>query len=107
MALMCFSTNYWAILVLIGLFGLGLATVTASTSALVADLSRRSSYGSSLGILASIMDVGHSAGPMAAGVLIGAIAYLWTFGIIGAAMAVIGLVYTIWMQHNSRYIIHA
>ena len=38
--IMVLSSNYLVIMVLIAIFGLGLATVTASTSALVADFSR-------------------------------------------------------------------
>ncbi len=70
-ALITFSGNYLVLVVLIALFGLGLATVTASTSALVADFSREQSRGSALGILSGIMDIGHSSGPMVAGVLRG------------------------------------
>lgn len=63
------SDNYMVMAVLIGLFGLGLAMVTASSAALVADLARQSSYGGALGILSSVMDIGHSTGPMAGGLL--------------------------------------
>jgi len=52
--LITYAANFFLLLVLIGLFGLGLATVTASTSALVADQARASCRGSSLGILSSI-----------------------------------------------------
>ena len=55
-----YSDNYLLLAVLIGIFGLGLATVTASTAALVADLSRSSSHGGAFGVLSSVMDIGHS-----------------------------------------------
>ncbi|MBU7031929.1 MAG: MFS transporter [Theionarchaea archaeon] len=55
-------------------FGLGLASVTASTSALVSDLSR-GSHGSALGVLSMIMDMGHASGPVVTGVLIAAWGY--------------------------------
>jgi MFS family permease len=80
------SQNYLILSVLIGLFGLGLATVTASTAALVADLSDVYSHGSALGMLSSIMDVGHSTGPMVGGVLISAYSYNMAFGVIGAGL---------------------
>jgi len=95
---MILSSNYLVILVLIVMFGLGLATVTASTSALVADLSRAQGRGGALGILSSIMDVGHSSGPMVAGVLIGAYSYQMTFGIIGSSLVVISLFYWLGMR---------
>ena len=64
---MTYSTNYLMLAVLIGLSGLGLATVTASSAALVADLTRSSSYGGALGVLSSVMDIGHSTGPIVGG----------------------------------------
>ncbi len=87
------SSNYFVILVLIAVFGLGLATVTASTSALVADLSRAEGRGGAMGILSGIMDVGHSAGPMAAGLLLGVLSYRTTFGMVGVFLVAAGLLF--------------
>jgi MFS family permease len=96
--LLMFSTNYVELIVLIALFGLGLATVTASTSALVADLSRAYSRGGAMGILSSIMDVGQSGGPMVTGILISAFSYKTAFGVVGIAIIVISLVYGLGMR---------
>ncbi|OGO19811.1 MAG: hypothetical protein A2Z15_03850, partial [Chloroflexi bacterium RBG_16_50_11] len=85
--------DYLTIAVLSAIFGLGLATVTASTSALVADLSRAQGRGGALGILSSIMDIGHSTGPMVAGVLVAAYSYQMTFEIVGSLLVLISLVY--------------
>lgn len=93
MAAMARSANYGVLIVLVGLFGLGLATVTASTGALVADFSRTSSRGSALGVLSTIMDIGHSSGPIVGGVLIGAYQYSAAFGIIGAGLALVGVAF--------------
>ena len=81
-------TNYWAVLALSCLYGVTVAAVTGCTSALVSDFSRRSAYGSSLGILNSIKDVGHGAGPAVAGFLV----MSWSFG---PAFAVVGGVMTL------------
>jgi MFS transporter, DHA1 family, multidrug resistance protein len=94
-------SNYFVIAVMIAVFGLGLATVTASTSCLVADLSRAQGRGGALGILSSIMDVGQSTGPMAAGALITAYSYRLTFGVIGAGLVVISLAYWLGMRNIS------
>ena len=94
--------NYIVMAVLIGLFGLGLATVTASSSALVADLAKESSYGGALGILSSVMDIGHSTGPMAGGLLIAAYNYKTTFGVIGGILAFTSLVFGLVMRHIPR-----
>jgi len=95
---MTYSANYLVLAVLIGLFGLGLATVTASSAALVADLSRASSRGGALGVLSSVMDIGHSAGPMVGGLLIGAYHYDTAFGIVGAGLVLAGLVFVLIMR---------
>lgn len=100
-ATLILSSNYFVIAALIAVFGLGLATVTASTSALVADLSRSQGRGGALGILSSIMDVGQSTGPMVAGALITAYSYRLTFGVVGAGLVVISLVYWLGMRRIS------
>jgi len=71
---------------LMALFGLGLATVTAATAALVSDLSRAAAYGTSLGVMSSVMDVGHSTGPMVTGLVVAAIGYRSGFGIVAAVL---------------------
>jgi MFS transporter, DHA1 family, multidrug resistance protein len=101
LAVFILSSNYLVFAVLIALFGLGLATVTASTSCLVADLSRSQGRGGALGILSSIMDIGHSSGPMVAGVMIAAYSYQITFGIVGAGLVVISLVYWLGLRRIS------
>ena len=97
-AVMLYSGNYLVLMALIGLFGLGLATVTASTAALVADLSRAYSRGSALGVLSSIMDIGHSTGPMVSGLLISAYFYRTTFVLVGASLVLVSLVFGLSMR---------
>jgi MFS family permease len=102
-AMMAVFNNYLILVALMAVFGLGLATVTASTSALVADLSRAEGRGSALGILSSIMDVGQSTGPMVAGVLVAAISYEKTFGAVGALLVVVSFIY--WLGRH-RLVVH-
>ena len=102
MAFMTYSQNYLLLAILIGLFGLGLATVTASTSALIADLSNYYSYGSALGIESSIMDIGHSTGPMVGGLLISALHYNTAFGIVGGSLVVASIVFWLIMKRLCR-----
>jgi len=79
---------WWPMAALTALFGLGVAAVTGSTSALVSDLSRATAYGTSLGVLSSVMDVGHSAGPMVTGLLVAAWGYGPAFVLIAAMLTV-------------------
>ncbi len=51
------------------LFGLSLSIVTSATSAFIADLSRRDTHGSAMGVLGSIMDIGHTTGPLISGIV--------------------------------------
>ena len=103
-AIMLYSGNYLVLIALIGLFGLGLATVTASTSALVADLSREYSRGGALGVLSSIMDIGHSTGPMVSGLLIGAYSYKTAFGVVGASLILVSLVFGLSMRRMASHL---
>jgi MFS family permease len=101
-AALAFSANWFVLIALVGLFGLGLATVTASTSALVADLSKASSRGSAMGLLSTIMDIGQSLGPILTGVMIGIFAgttqYRVAFGIVGIFMIAASLLYGVFMR---------
>lgn len=92
----------WLLLaVLTSLFGLSVATVTASTSALVSDLSRASAYGASLGVLSSIMDVGQSTGPMIVGLLVGLVgSYHVGFGAITGVLGMAALAFAALMPRG-------
>jgi MFS family permease len=48
---------------------------TVATSAYVADMARKEQIGASMGALSSIMDIGHSAGPLVTGIIISAVSY--------------------------------
>ena len=62
-----FATNYiWVILILCG-FGIGMAMVVSSTTAYVSDLSKKEDYGSAIGTLSTIMDIGQTIGPILSG----------------------------------------
>jgi MFS transporter, DHA1 family, multidrug resistance protein len=101
-AALSFTVNWFVLIALIGLFGLGLSTVTASTSALVADLSKTSSRGSAMGLLSTIMDIGQSLGPILTGVMLGIFAgnmqYKIAFGVVGLLMVVASLLYALFMR---------
>ena len=75
------------------LFGLGMASVTASTSALVSDLCR-GSYGSALGVLSMIMDVGHASGPVVTGALVALYGYGEAFSFSGFLLLGAGLLFS-------------
>jgi len=73
-------------------FGLTVATVTASTSALVTEIAGTSAHGSSIGVLSSIKNFGHSSGPFITGIVVGALSYAVGFGLAGVLL-VMGAVF--------------
>lgn len=62
-----FAPGVVSLFVLSMLLGLALSVATSATTAYVADLSSRENRGGAMGLLGAIMDVGHSAGPLTAG----------------------------------------
>ncbi|GAB4407635.1 MAG: MFS transporter [Thermodesulfovibrionales bacterium] len=63
------SSSFLPFLALSILFGLSLSVVTSATGAFIADLSRKETYGSAMGILGSVMDTGHTTGPLVSGII--------------------------------------
>ena len=82
------SPSFWTLLPAGMLYGLGLSVVTSSTSAFVSELARASAYGSALGVLSTIMDVGHASGPVLAGLLVVRFSYASTFYVVAAILGV-------------------
>lgn len=85
--------NTWNLLVTSALFGLGVAIVTPSTTALVADLARRGRMGSAMGVFGTIWDSGEALGPILAGFLIASFSYSYAFSIIAVIMAMVALLF--------------
>ena len=79
--------SFLPLLVLSILFGLSLSIVTSATSARIADLSWKENRGSAMGVLGSIMDIGHTTGPLAAGIV--AVYFGLAFSFIAAAAVLI------------------
>lgn len=77
-------TSFVPLLFLSILFGLALSIVTSATSALIADLSRKETHGSAMGTLGSVMDIGHTTGPLVSGFIAAYFSIALSF--IGAAL---------------------
>ncbi len=97
-----FTTNYILLMALIALFGLSLATVTASTGAFVADMSEASSRGSAMGMLSTIMDIGQSSGPIVTGVLVATYQFRFAFSSVGLFMMAASLIYAFVIRGVSK-----
>jgi MFS family permease len=76
-------------------FGLGVAIVTPSTTALVADLVKAERMGSAMGVFGTIWDSGEAAGPILAGFLIASWSYRPAFGAIAVLMAAMAALFLV------------
>ena len=83
------TTSFLPLFCLSIIFGLCLSIVTSATSAYIADLSSTETRGSAMGMLGSIMDIGHTAGPLISGVVATLFDYAQTF--LGAAFVLLAV----------------
>ena len=102
-ALIPWFHSFAILLVLAAIFGLGEAVVTSSAAAQVADYCREDNLGAAMGAFGTIFDVGHAAGPLLAGVLIG----LWggqdyrgPFALIAGLLVVAALVFRLGLKDS-------
>ncbi len=65
-----FVADFWVLLVLVVIYGVGFAAVTASTSALISELVSKEFVGTSMGFIDTIMDVGQTSGPIVSGLIL-------------------------------------
>ena len=83
--------SFYGLAALSLVFGLGFATVTSSTAALVADLTRDGRFGASMGVLRTVMDVGQSIGPVLTGAMVASTGYAGAFVLLGAILLIAAL----------------
>ena len=77
-----YITSFLTLLLITAVFGLGESMVTSSTAALVAEQTKSSGYGTSMGVFGSLWDIGHASGPILTGLLLTNLSYNQTFLII-------------------------
>lgn len=90
-ALLPLAPGFAGLTVLSLTFGLGFATVTSSTAALVADLTRDGRFGSSMGVLRTVMDIGQSIGPVLTGWVVSVAGYGSAFILLAAILLLAAL----------------
>jgi MFS family permease len=67
-----FTRDFWSLLVLAVIYGVGFAAVTAAASALITELVPRDTVGTSMGFFDTVMDVGQTIGPIISGLVFAA-----------------------------------
>ncbi|MDP1683205.1 MAG: MFS transporter [Burkholderiales bacterium] len=98
--LLPYAPNFIGLTVLSLAFGLGFATVTSSTAALVADLTQDNRYGSSMGVLRTVMDVGQSIGPVLTGWMVGYAGYGSAFTLLAAILLLAALLLGLFLKRS-------
>ncbi len=68
MLMLAFSFSFLTLLASSIVLGLSISIVTSASAAHIADLSKEGNYGSAMGMLGSIMDIGHTLGPITGGI---------------------------------------
>lgn len=90
-----YVTGFLPLLLIAMVYGLGFATVVASTPALIGDLASRASIGAAMGFLATVMDVGQMLGPLVTGVILAAFGYTGSFLSLAAILGGVALLFTV------------
>ncbi|MEW6221219.1 MAG: MFS transporter [Thermodesulfobacteriota bacterium] len=84
------ATSFPALFSLSLVFGLCLSVAMSATSAYIADLSSQEARGSAMGLLGSVMDLGHTTGPLLSGLVAASFGYGHAF--LGSAIVLLGTV---------------
>lgn len=97
-----FFSSFIALLILSISFGICLSVVTSATSAFIADLTERRAHGSAMGVLGSVMDIGHTTGPLVSGLIAAQFGIATSF--IGAALVVaaVGVIFLCFVGIRQR-----
>jgi MFS family permease len=67
-----FTSDFWSLLLLAVVYGIGFAAVTAAAPALIAELVSKDTVGTSMGFFDTVMDVGQTIGPIISGLIFAA-----------------------------------
>lgn len=90
-----FTQNFYLLLFLASVFGVGEAFVTSSSAAMIADFCKEQHYGAAMGTFGSIFDIGHAAGPVLAGFLLAHLSYQYSFLIIAILLILASFVFVL------------
>ena len=84
-----FTTQFWMLILISIGYGLGFAMVISSTSPIIIEVNPTSLVGTSMGFLATMMDVGQAIGPIISGVILASIlSYIGLFSSLTLLLAV-------------------
>jgi MFS family permease len=90
-----YITAFPLLVLLTAVFGLGESMVTSSTAALVAEQTKVSGYGTSMGVFGSLWDIGHASGTILTGLLLSRLSYSRTFIIISIILLIATILFQV------------
>ncbi len=90
-----FTANYIEVILTLCGFGIGMAMVVSSTTAYVSDLSKKEDYGTAIGTLSTIMDIGQTIGPILSGYVLIAFSFGGVFLIVSIVLLISALIFYI------------
>lgn len=92
--------DFWFLMLLSSVFGIGEAFVTSSSAAMVAEFCKEQHYGAAMGTFGSIFDVGHASGPILTGFLLAHLSYQSSFLIIATILALASFVFVLTVRER-------
>ncbi|MDN3513148.1 MAG: MFS transporter [Candidatus Brocadia sp.] len=96
------TQNFYFLILLAAVFGVGEAFVTSSSAAMVADFCKEQNYGAAMGTFGSIFDIGHASGPILAGFLLLRLSYQYSFVIIALLLIVSSFIFVLKVPEKKR-----
>ena len=89
------TQDFYFLIFLASIFGIGEAFVTSSSAAMVAGFCKEQHYGVAMGTFGSIFDIGHASGPILAGLLLAHLSYQYAFLIIATILVLASFVFVL------------
>ncbi|MHA1459101.1 MAG: MFS transporter [Promethearchaeota archaeon] len=87
------TINYVLVILILCGFGIGMAMVVSSTTAYVSDLSKKEDYGTAIGTLSTIMDIGQTLGPILSGYVLIAFSFGGVFLMVTIVLIISALIF--------------
>ncbi len=94
-AIIPWTVNFYILLFLAMIYGIGEAFVTSSSAAMVADFCKEDNYGAAMGTFGTLYDIGHASGPILAGLLLKHLNYTQSFLIIALILIIASMIFQI------------
>lgn len=96
-----FTRDFYLLLSLALVFGIGEAFVTSSSAAMVAEFCKEKNYGAAMGTFGTIFDIGHASGPILTGLLLARFSYQHSFLIIAILLILASFVFILSMPEKN------